>query len=220
MTQQAVSADTSEAAAPRVLYEKTGSGVALVTLNTPENLNALSQELMAELGAILWEIQVDTSVGCMVMTGSGRGFCPGGDIKGMRSRDGAARAGATTHEPGTELEQWEDHANQARRDACEPPQPDLRVGRAHARAGQRSGSGRRRRPSALPRHHNRLGPRQLHHRFCPDRPQRRLRHLLLSPLAGRSIQSERAVLHLRPHRCGDGAETRHGELHLSARRAA
>jgi 2-(1,2-epoxy-1,2-dihydrophenyl)acetyl-CoA isomerase len=115
MVQQAVQSAGPGTTGQLVLVEKRSSGIALVTLNRPESLNALSAELMAELGQQLAEIDRDPSVSCMVMTGAGRGFCSGGDIKGMSTRDASAGEAARAYEPGTELEQWENHSNQARR---------------------------------------------------------------------------------------------------------
>lgn len=56
-------------------------GVALVTLQRTEALNALNQELVAALGAALAELAGDTQVRALVLTGSGRAFCAGGDVK-------------------------------------------------------------------------------------------------------------------------------------------
>ncbi|HWH80323.1 MAG TPA: enoyl-CoA hydratase/isomerase family protein [Candidatus Binatus sp.] len=58
--------------------------VALITLNRPEKLNALSYELAAELDEELSSIECDAAIGCVVLTGSGpRAFSSGGDIMQM-----------------------------------------------------------------------------------------------------------------------------------------
>ncbi len=57
--------------------------VALVTLNRPKALNALSSVVMRELTTALHELDVDASVGCIVLTGSERAFAAGADIKEM-----------------------------------------------------------------------------------------------------------------------------------------
>jgi enoyl-CoA hydratase len=54
--------------------------VAILTLNRPERLNALTWELMRELHARLDEIRADQSVRLLILTGAGRGFCSGLDI--------------------------------------------------------------------------------------------------------------------------------------------
>ncbi len=58
--------------------------VALITLNRPEKLNALSYELAAELDEELLKIENDGAIGCVVLTGAGpRAFSSGGDIHQM-----------------------------------------------------------------------------------------------------------------------------------------
>lgn len=64
-------------------------GIATVTLNRPERLNALSNELMSELAAALDEIDADDSIRCLLLTGAGRGFCSGADLaSGDLNKDG------------------------------------------------------------------------------------------------------------------------------------
>jgi 2-(1,2-epoxy-1,2-dihydrophenyl)acetyl-CoA isomerase len=75
-----------------VLLEKRDDGVALITLNRPESLNAMGGELVPLLGRYLEECDRERSVRCVALTGAGRGFCAGGDVKGMQSRnDGIAQ---------------------------------------------------------------------------------------------------------------------------------
>lgn len=62
-------------------------GVLYLTMNRPEKLNAFSDEMMAALLDELMRAAADKEVGCVVLTGAGRGFCSGGDIGGMRERD-------------------------------------------------------------------------------------------------------------------------------------
>ncbi|MDO9711155.1 enoyl-CoA hydratase [Paracraurococcus lichenis] len=56
-------------------------GVALLTMNRPDSLNALGGTLLDEMLAALTRIAADMSVGCVVLTGAGRGFSAGGDMK-------------------------------------------------------------------------------------------------------------------------------------------
>jgi enoyl-CoA hydratase/carnithine racemase len=66
-----------------ILAERAGK-VALVTLNRPEKLNAMSYELACELDAELSEVEKDDSVAVVVLTGAGpRAFSAGGDIMQM-----------------------------------------------------------------------------------------------------------------------------------------
>ena len=57
--------------------------VALITLNRPERKNALSDNLTPALRQILFELNTNQDVGCIVITGAGNAFCAGGDVSGM-----------------------------------------------------------------------------------------------------------------------------------------
>ncbi len=67
-----------------VLFDKRPDGVALITLNRPDSLNAMGGQLMLLLAQHLSQCAHDTSVRCVVLTGAGRAFCAGGDVKSMR----------------------------------------------------------------------------------------------------------------------------------------
>jgi enoyl-CoA hydratase/carnithine racemase len=70
-----------------VLVEKT-QGVAILTLNRPAQLNAMNQQLSAELHAAVVEMNADDEIGCLVITGSGtKAFSAGGDIHEQREDD-------------------------------------------------------------------------------------------------------------------------------------
>ena len=62
---------------------KVDSGVALVTLNRPQVLNALSQALMEQLAATLEGCDRDTAVRCIVLWGGPRVFAAGADVREM-----------------------------------------------------------------------------------------------------------------------------------------
>jgi len=68
------------------------AGVALLTMNRPDSLNALGGTMMTQLLEALQVITLDLEVGCVVLTGAGRGFCAGGDMKsraaGQRPMEG------------------------------------------------------------------------------------------------------------------------------------
>lgn len=59
------------------------SGVAVVTMNRPEILNAINWSMHAELEDVFVELDRDASVKAIVITGAGRGFCSGGDQKSL-----------------------------------------------------------------------------------------------------------------------------------------
>ena len=65
------------------LLERRGNGVAWLTFNRPERLNALTDAMISGLGEAMLRLAGDREVGCVVLAGAGRGFCAGGDIKGM-----------------------------------------------------------------------------------------------------------------------------------------
>src|SRR5665213_3745279 len=68
------------------LLEAKENGVAWLTLNRPERLNALSADMTNGLTEALHRLATDREVGCIVITGAGRGWCSGGDVKSMESR--------------------------------------------------------------------------------------------------------------------------------------
>jgi 2-(1,2-epoxy-1,2-dihydrophenyl)acetyl-CoA isomerase len=78
---------------PDVLFETRPDGVALITLNRPDSLNAMGGELMPLLAQHLAECAADDSVRCVVLTGAGRAFCSGGDVKAMAARGDPAASG-------------------------------------------------------------------------------------------------------------------------------
>ena len=58
-----------------------GDDIAVITLDRPERLNAWTHEMNRELHAAISSLNDDPEVGAMVVTGAGRGFCAGADIK-------------------------------------------------------------------------------------------------------------------------------------------
>ena len=64
----------------RVIVEDVGA-VRTIMLNRPERLNALDDLLMSDLVDATADAARDPAVGCVIVTGAGRGFCAGGDLK-------------------------------------------------------------------------------------------------------------------------------------------
>lgn len=96
-----------------ITYEVT-SGVGLVTLNRPEVMNAFRRQTQREFEDALHAAEDDTGVRCLVITGTGRAFSSGADLKDLA----AGRGG----------EDWTDHAEDR------PTRPPLTTARAAANA--------------------------------------------------------------------------------------
>ncbi|QXQ06973.1 enoyl-CoA hydratase [Sphingosinicellaceae bacterium] len=65
-----------------IILERVGR-VGVITLNRPEALNALNHRLTSEIGEGLRELDADAGIGCIVLTGAGKAFAAGADIKEM-----------------------------------------------------------------------------------------------------------------------------------------
>ena len=66
-----------------VILTEVSDKVAKLTLNRPDTLNALSRDLIAQASDTLRQWSADPSVGAIIITGSGRAFCAGGDVSQM-----------------------------------------------------------------------------------------------------------------------------------------
>ena len=62
------------------LYEQDEQGIATLTLNRPERLNALTFEVYRELTDTFAALREESTVRVVVITGAGRAFCSGGDV--------------------------------------------------------------------------------------------------------------------------------------------
>ena len=83
----------------RLVTLERGGHVAVVTLNRPEALNALSGALRAELARILAEVEADVSIRAVVLTGAGeRAFSAGLDLKELGA-DPTALPAALSDDP-------------------------------------------------------------------------------------------------------------------------
>jgi 2-(1,2-epoxy-1,2-dihydrophenyl)acetyl-CoA isomerase len=79
--------------------EKRPDGVAVITLNRPDSLNAMGGELMPLLSQHLKDCTTDPNVRCVVLTGAGRAFCAGGDVKGMAAGRDILTTGGNGEKP-------------------------------------------------------------------------------------------------------------------------
>src|ERR1700754_1915557 len=69
-------------------------GVAIVTLNRPEKLNAFNTQMMKDLIAVFDVTDADDEVKAVIVTGAGRGFCAGADLSsGAETFNYEARGG-------------------------------------------------------------------------------------------------------------------------------
>jgi len=64
-----------------IVYEK-ADGIATLTLNRPERMNAFTNMMIREWAAALEDARLDHEVGAVIVTGAGRGFCAGADLRG------------------------------------------------------------------------------------------------------------------------------------------
>lgn len=65
------------------------SGILHIHLNRPDQLNALSQDLLQRLSQLFQEAKQDAAVKAILLTGEGKGFCAGADIKQLATLTGA-----------------------------------------------------------------------------------------------------------------------------------
>jgi enoyl-CoA hydratase len=70
-----------------ILRYSAGDGVAAIQMNRPEALNALNPPLVAALIEAMDRVRRDDTVRCALVTGAGRAFSAGGDLKAMRNMD-------------------------------------------------------------------------------------------------------------------------------------
>ena len=66
-----------------VRHEMPEPGIALLTLDRPDRLNAFDERMIREIRQVLWDVAFDEAVRVLILTGAGRGFCSGRDIHGL-----------------------------------------------------------------------------------------------------------------------------------------
>lgn len=81
-----------------ILVDKRDDGIALITLNRPDRLNAMSSELLTDMADALSDAAGDDAVRCVALTGAGRAFSAGGDVKDMAADRRAVTFGGETDE--------------------------------------------------------------------------------------------------------------------------
>lgn len=92
-----------------ILTEIDPSGFAVVTLNRPAALNALSRALMAQLSGAVDALEADPTVRVLILTGAGKAFCAGLDLKELGSGQavlGGGEHGVTPRDPVAALQRF------------------------------------------------------------------------------------------------------------------
>ena len=69
-----------------ILVRTEAEKIGVITLNRPQALNALNDQLMDELGQALLAFDADAAIGCILVTGSEKAFAAGADIKEMQPK--------------------------------------------------------------------------------------------------------------------------------------
>ena len=89
-----------------VLLEKRDN-IAIVTLNRPEQMNALSRELRNDFCAAFKQCQADDAIRVVIVTGNGKAFCAGFDLKEMSSPDTSNAAEASENEMASVMREFD-----------------------------------------------------------------------------------------------------------------
>jgi enoyl-CoA hydratase/carnithine racemase len=76
--------------AETAILAEVDDGIAVITLNRPERLNAVTRSMQEAYVSRLWEFDDDPEVRVIVVTGAGRGFCSGADFSRVSEHAGAA----------------------------------------------------------------------------------------------------------------------------------
>ena len=87
----------------QILYERRGR-VTLITLNRPNSLNATTSVMNAELQDAFTTAGFDPAVGCVVITGAGRAFCAGADVRAFQEGLQGGEGYRAQHGPGGRLD--------------------------------------------------------------------------------------------------------------------
>lgn len=96
-------------AEPVLLTELHPAGYAVLTLNRPQAMNSLSRQLMADLADAVQALEADPAVRVLVLTGAGRAFCAGLDLKELGSGQGTlgqGESGVAAKDPVSALERF------------------------------------------------------------------------------------------------------------------
>lgn len=104
-----------------VLFETRGA-VGVMTLNRPESLNAMNPEMLDTMFRVARRASEDPAVRCLVITGNGRAFSAGGDVKAMASGRGEAGGAGTAVLSGVEALRQQEEVSRL---LAEMPKPTI-----------------------------------------------------------------------------------------------
>jgi 2-(1,2-epoxy-1,2-dihydrophenyl)acetyl-CoA isomerase len=65
---------------PHAIFESAGDGIARIRINRPDRLGAYTPRMCAEILSAIREVRLDDGIRVLIVTGTGRGFCTGGDV--------------------------------------------------------------------------------------------------------------------------------------------
>jgi len=82
-----MNATVDEMSEQSILLREDSAGITTLTLNRPAQYNALSTEMLGELQKALDDIDADDSLRVVIIAANGKAFCPGHDLKQMRSSE-------------------------------------------------------------------------------------------------------------------------------------
>ena len=68
--------------------------IATVTINRPDGMNALNWQAYSELEQVFLNLQRDAEVRCIILTGNGRAFCSGDDVREIMVKIGSGEGGS------------------------------------------------------------------------------------------------------------------------------
>ncbi len=88
---------STHGARSEVLYEVEDGHIALITLNAPERMNTISGPMLNELTRLLVRANEDPAVRCVILTGVGRAFCAGLDLRQERDGGGISAAASPSN---------------------------------------------------------------------------------------------------------------------------
>ena len=97
MSTSTAAATSASPSTEKPLLESRDGRIVTLTLNRPERLNALSGEMSDLLYQAILRTDKDPEVGAVIITGAGRGFCAGGDVKNMAERKNPNREERLAH---------------------------------------------------------------------------------------------------------------------------